>query len=257
MTLESGSAVCNGNVVRTSFAAMVILRRLNQKPVDCPRLIPASSRLSSTRISGTMASAKGSSGMTATPITEHIGGGVPSQGPPRQQNVARLDRLQSQQRLPQGALAVARNPGNAQYLPVSDGETHAVEAGISGATGADFPELKRCFPGGALGAAGGGFNRRVRSHHCRHEAPRVELPAGRCRHDAAPAQHRDAVRHRQRLPHLVGDEQDRVPVVAQGREHPEQPVRLVGRQHTGGLVENEQAGVGQQQLDELDALSFT
>ena len=52
----------------------------------------------------------------------------------------------------------------------------------------------------------------------------------------------------------MGDENDRVTVVAQPAQHRPQLANLRRRQHRGGLVENEDFGAAKQDLQNLDAL---
>ena len=56
------------------------------------------------------------------------------------------------------------------------------------------------------------------------------------------------------LAQLVGDEDDGLALVAQRAEDAEQMIGLVGRQHAGGLVEDQDVGAAVQRLEDLDAL---
>ena len=78
---------------------------------------------------------------------------------------------------------------------------------------------------------------------------------GRQRRDQlAPAQHGDAVGDLEHLVELVADEDDREPLVGQGAEDLEQLARLLGRQHRGRLVEDEDVRLAVERLEDLDAL---
>ena len=73
--------------------------------------------------------------------------------------------------------------------------------------------------------------------------------------DAAVAQHGDAVGDRHHLVELVGDEEDRAPVGGEVADDAEQAVALLRRQDRGRLVEDEDARVAIERLQDLDALA--
>ena len=72
--------------------------------------------------------------------------------------------------------------------------------------------------------------------------------------DPAVAQNRDAVGDGEHLAQLVGDEHDRLALIDQAADHGEEVVDLARRQHGGGLVEDQDVGLAEQRLDQLDAL---
>ena len=75
------------------------------------------------------------------------------------------------------------------------------------------------------------------------------------RGDGLPAsKHRDAVGHGLDLVQLVRDEDDRAAVGRHRTDRLEERVGLVRRQHGGRLVEDEDAGVLVERLQDLDAL---
>jgi hypothetical protein len=107
----------------------------------------------------------------------------------------------------QHRLAVAGDPGDADDLAFVHGERGPVQGGAGvGAGHGHVAQFEQRRAGLARGAAAG---RHVAAHHQLGDAPPVGV-SGRHLADLAPAaQHRDAVRHRQHLAQLVGDEDDR------------------------------------------------
>ena len=75
--------------------------------------------------------------------------------------------------------------------------------------------------------------------------------------DVPVTQHGDAVAECQDLVELVGDEDQTAPVGGHLTEGDEELVDLLGRQHRGRLVEDQQLGVAVQRLDDLDPLPLT
>ena len=71
---------------------------------------------------------------------------------------------------------------------------------------------------------------------------------------AAVAQDGDPVGDGPHLVELVGDEDDRPALVGHAPQHPEQGLGLLRRQDRGRLVEDEDAGVAGQRLEDLDPL---
>ena len=80
---------------------------------------------------------------------------------------------------------------------------------------------------------------------------------GAHQHHAPAAQDRDPVGDAAGLGELVGDDHHRQAVLAQGPHRLEQRLDLLGGQHAGRLVEDDQAGAGQQHLEDLDPLTLT
>ena len=72
--------------------------------------------------------------------------------------------------------------------------------------------------------------------------------------DPAAAQHHDAVGDGEHLAELVGDEDDRLALVDQAAHDAEEVVDLARGEHRGGLVEDEDVGLAEQRLDQLDPL---
>ena len=73
-------------------------------------------------------------------------------------------------------------------------------------------------------------------------------------HVLALAQHHHAVGDVLHLVQLVGDDDDRLAVVAHVAQHREELVGLLRGEHGGGLVEDEDLGAAVEQLDDLDRL---
>ena len=94
----------------------------------------------------------------------------------------------------------------------------------------------------------------VAAHHQRGEGLLGGLGrVGLTDHLPAP-EHDDAVGDGEHLAELVGDEDDRLPLLHQALDHREELVDLAGREHGRGLVEDEDVGLAVERLDELDAL---
>ena len=74
------------------------------------------------------------------------------------------------------------------------------------------------------------------------------------RHHLALPHHRDIVGDRHDLAQLVGDQDDRLALVAQLPQHREEMVRLGRGQDAGGLVEDQDVGAAIQCLEDLDPL---
>ena len=99
-------------------------------------------------------------------------------------------------------------------------------------------------------------------HPQKHAAPDHQLGelggaglGGRQRADHLAAPHdADLVGDRHDLAKLVGDEDDRLALVAQAAQDAEQMVRLGGRQNAGRLVEDQDVGLAVERLEDLDAL---
>ena len=67
-------------------------------------------------------------------------------------------------------------------------------------------------------------------------------------------EHRDIVGHREGVPQLVGDQDDGIARIGI-RSHPSQQLlRLLGSEHRGGLIQNEQAHVARERLHDFAAL---
>ena len=90
-------------------------------------------------------------------------------------------------------------------------------------------------------------------HHSRQVVARDAV--GRpCADHAAVAQHRHAVADRHDFVQLVRDEDQTVAFAHHSPERHEQVVDLLGRQHGGRLVEDDEAGAAVERLEDLDAL---
>ena len=72
----------------------------------------------------------------------------------------------------------------------------------------------------------------------------------------APAQDGHPVAHRQHLVQLVGDDDDGLAVRLHAAQHVKQPVNFLGRQHGGGLVQDQNVRPAVQHLDNFHRLLF-
>ena len=178
-------------------------------------------------------------------------------GLPEQLRAAQPDRAggplpQAEDRLGQLRLAVALHAGHREDLPAGHVEPDVVEQLHAVVRDHGEPgDLQGPLP--RLGLALGDGQGHVPAHHEGRELGGRGL-RGRLAHHPAPADHRDDVGDRLDLPQLVGDEQDRLPGPAQLAHDLEQLVGLPGREHRGGLVEDEHLRLPHEGLDDLDAL---
>lgn len=146
-------------------------------------------------------------------------------------------------------------PADGEDLALGDVEAQAVHHAlpVRGLHG-EVPDLE-----GHLAERGGLLVERQADGPTDHEGR--EFRGGSARvggadHLAA-ADHGDDVGDGLDLAQLVRDEHDRLPVRLQLRHDAEQLVGLLGRQHGGGLVEDQHLGVADEGLDDLDALLDT
>ena len=72
--------------------------------------------------------------------------------------------------------------------------------------------------------------------------------------DPSVAEHRDPVGDRKHLAQLVGDEHDRFALIDQAANHTEELVDLAWREHRCRFVEDQDVGLPEQRLHELDSL---
>ena len=146
-------------------------------------------------------------------------------------------------------LSVAGHTGDADDLARVDVEVDAPDAGPASAARAQerTPALDRS-PARALPSE-------LAPDHQARELGRVDVsPTGaRARHVAV-AQDRDALRDAHHLVELVADEHGRLASVAELADDAEQAVGLLGREHRGGLVEDEQLRAAVERPQDLDPL---
>ena len=169
-------------------------------------------------------------------------------------DLARRQPAHARQRLGQLALPVARHPSDAHDLAAAHLQRDAVQRGQPAVTLCvqvvglehDIGERIRALPPPArldLAAdhqRGEALGRRARSRHRRDDAPA--------------AQHGDAVGDLQHLVQLVRDEDDGAAVGRHRAQRLEERARLLRRQHGGRLVEDQDARVAVERLEDLDAL---
>ncbi len=172
---------------------------------------------------------------------------------------ARVGRIEPEHQPRELGAARAEQSGHADDLAVVEVEAHRMETAPR-AEAAQRHAWRSAFVGcvldGHLGVDGlGRRQRHVASHHRRHQRGRGQLRGRPFAHEAAVAQHGDAVRDRVDLVEEVRDEQDRQTRLAQAAQHREQALdfavvqagrRLVEDQHLG--IDAQRAGDGHQLL---------
>ena len=91
-----------------------------------------------------------------------------------------------------------------------------------------------------------------------YHQPGQRAPVGLCgrrrRHDPAVAQHADAIGDLEHFVQLVRDEDDGEALRRQAAHGPQQAPRLLGREHRGRFVEDEDASAEVEQAQDLDPL---
>ena len=92
------------------------------------------------------------------------------------------------------------------------------------------------------------------AHHFLGETARRSFLRHHLGNDRALPHDRHAVRDRHDFTELVGDQNDRLPLLAQPTEHFEKLIRLLGRQHCRRLVENQDLHPAVERFQDLDPL---
>ena len=168
-------------------------------------------------------------------------------------NGAALERLQSRDSLQKLLLAAARDAGHAQNL---------AGIGLKGGMGEHLAALviddryiaHLQLEAGIHGL--GAFDVQVHApaHHHFGQAFLRGL-GGLNGTDAVPlAKHGHAVAQAQNLVELVGDDDDGMPLIAHVAQHLEQPVRLLGGEHGGRLVQNQDVRAAVEHFDDFHRL---
>ncbi len=159
------------------------------------------------------------------------------------------------QHLDEGRLPVAGHARDADDLARTDLEADAVDRGLAGiVVGEDPGEIEDSAGVGARHAGGALADHRVADHqpchavgrHIGHHAATDERPA---------PQHRDGIGEGQHLAEFVADHQHReVAAARHAAQEAQHLVGFIGRQHRRGLVEDEEALVEIEQLQDLELL---
>ena len=163
------------------------------------------------------------------------------------------DGLQARNGLQQFPLAAARDARNAQDLAAVGGEGHVLEhldaLAVDAAEALDLQAGLHIHRLAAVDIEGD----LLAHHHFRQAA--LGGVAGIDGGDMlALAQDGHPVRHRQHLVQLVGDDDDGLAVRLHAAQHVEQAVDLLGRQHGGGLIQDEDIRTAVEHLDDFHRL---
>jgi hypothetical protein len=172
---------------------------------------------------------------------------------PGDRHRAALDLLQAGKRVDELRLAVAvdaRDPDDLAGPNVEGDASHLLDpAVVANVEVSHLEEDVAGVPGLLLDAQENlASDHRARERLLGRACPRHSLDR------LAAAQHRDAIRDLQHLVQLVADEDDRLPVRLQTPDDLEQLAGLLGGQHRGWLVEDEQVGFPVERLEDLHAL---
>ncbi len=161
------------------------------------------------------------------------------------------------QHLDQLALAVARYAGDADDLAGAHDEGHAAHRRQSLVVLGGKPiELEARGARVARGATAHDANLLIADHQSRHVIG-AERGNGAAADQAPAAQHRHLVGKSHHLAELVGDDEDgNAPRVRHVADHAEHLVGLVGREHRGRLVEDEEAALQIELLQDFGLLLF-
>jgi len=172
----------------------------------------------------------------------------------RDRHVSGRQRPQPGERLGELALAVAGDAGDADDLAAAHRERDAAQRGQTAvALGVQVVGLEYHLPR-RPGARLATVLLDLAPDHQRRQGLGGRARRRRGRDDAPAAQHRDAVGDLEHLVQLVRDEDDRAAVGGHGAQRREQRVRLLRGQHRRRLVEDQDARVAVERLEDLDAL---
>ena len=174
---------------------------------------------------------------------------TPSEGLP-----ARDGARDPQDRVAELALTVAGDPGDAEDLARADPQRHVAETHPAAlGAGRDPGQLEHGEIADLPAAARANAAELALEHHL-DEDLLGRLGTEKRARDAALAEHRDPVGAPEDVLHPVGDQHDRVPVGAEASERAEERRDLVLREHARRFVQDQDPGVGQQELEKLDLL---
>ena len=148
--------------------------------------------------------------------------------------------------------AQGRGPAVVAHLDAADGpHDHPVPVAVTAAVTTAVTAV--------VDSVGRVLHQRGGEHHVSPHHQPGQLSAVGAGHRAsalgpAVSQHRDPVGHRPHLVELVGDEDHRAALGGHGAQHREQGLGLLGGEDGGGLVEDQDAGVLGQDLEDLHPL---
>ena len=217
---------------------------------------PSSTRCWSTVRPGTTASPTGSSGTSIAPARRADVGPAATHVLAGDVDLPFDDGPQAEHRFEQFRLTVARHSRHTEDLARPDLE-HGVVHGEAtvGAAHRDTVDHER-----GLRADGLAFGRQ--RGHALADHPLDQFLVGHRRgvvaadHHLSAAQHGHPVGDRPGLAQLVRDDHDRESVLAEAVDHAEQCLDLLRSERTRGLVEDDDARLGDQHPDELDDLAL-
>ena len=174
-----------------------------------------------------------------------------------QRHRAAIALIQAGERVNELRLSVAVDTGDTEYLAsacIKADVVHGVAlVGMRGHT--QIPDLQHHIRG--LGRLLYDLQLHRAAHHHVGQLLLVGVAGVHGTHIAALTQNRHPVRHRHDLVELVGDEEDGFPLRRQVLHNGHQLVDLLGRQHGGGLVEDEDLVVAVEHLQDLGTLLHT
>ena len=166
---------------------------------------------------------------------------------------AGLGGLQTRNGLQKLFLTAAGNTGNAQNLPGIGGEGHIVQ--LEGTLHVLHGQM--LYHNAGLGIHGGRTvnvqRHRTSNHHIGHLLG-VGFPCEHIAHELAVAQDGHPIGQVLHLVHLVGDDDDGLAVVAHIAQDLEELFRLLGGQHSSGLVQNQNIRPAIEDLHDLHRL---
>ena len=153
-------------------------------------------------------------------------------------------------------LAVARDPGNAHDLTAAHLQADVPQLGaegiVRGVVQATELQAQLTFRPGLAVAAG---REVLPDHHAGHGLGGLLGRVAGAGHPAPP-QHRRPVAELLDLVELVADVEDAHPLGGQLPQGLEELAHRLGREHRGGLIQDEQAGILKQAADDLHPLTF-
>lgn len=173
---------------------------------------------------------------------------------PHERERAHFAGAHTHDRLDEFRLAVALDARDAEHLALVDVEAHVVDhrPPVAGAHGQVAYGQGDDVGDGRLAGLGAG---QLAADHELGELAGGHVLGVHGRHGGAAPDDGDLVGHPEDLVQLVGDEQDRQPLADQAAQVVEQLVHLVGHEHGGRLVQDQDAGAPIEHLEDLHPLA--